>query len=85
MVVCARCFGSTIGHTVAFVLMFFSFLPSWIVSVTLISVMLIDWSLQEFFGVPSNNIRRLVTGLLGGFGVGSLIWGFFLYLLRQVW
>jgi uncharacterized membrane protein len=34
----------------------------------------VDWSVQEFFGIMSNNNRRLATGMLGGLGVGIIIW-----------
>jgi len=33
-----------------------------------------DWSAQEFFGKSSNNTRRLFTGILGGLGVGIVVW-----------
>jgi uncharacterized membrane protein len=73
MKICARCFGSTIGNAFAFILMCFNRLPHWHVSVALIALLIIDWSLQEFAGIQSNNPRRLVTGLLGGFGIGAII------------
>ena len=35
-------------------------------------IMLTDWLLQYFKIVPSTNKRRLVTGLIGGFGYSTL-------------
>jgi uncharacterized membrane protein len=84
MAICARCFGSCIGHCVAFFIMLFYFLPPWYISILLIVPLAIDWSLQEFAGLISTNFRRLITGLFGGFGVGALIWGFVLYLFRLI-
>lgn len=84
MKICARCAGSTVGHIIAFLLMFFSLLPIWYISLGLLMIMLIDWSLQEFFDIMSNNKRRLITGLLGGFGIGSLIWTFVLFLIKFI-
>jgi len=84
MGICARCLGSCVGHTAAFVLMFFDLLPVWYISILLILPLAVDWSLQEFAGSMSTNTRRLITGLLGGFGVGAIIWGFVLYLFRFV-
>lgn len=32
----------------------------------------VDWGIQEFFKYESNNLRRLFTGLFGGYGVGMI-------------
>jgi len=61
MKICARCFGCTIGHIIAFILMFFSLLPVRYISLGLLTIMFIDWSLQENFKIISNNKRRLIT------------------------
>ena len=74
MKICARCFGSTIGHILAFVFFIFGQLPFWYYAVACMGVMLIDWSLQTFFEIMSNNKRRLLTGIIGGFGIGCFIW-----------
>ena len=39
-----------------------------LVSVILFLPLLIDGLLQYFFGIESNNIRRAITGFLGGIG-----------------
>lgn len=36
--------------------------------------MLIDGGVQAVWGVMSNNWRRLVTGILGGYGLGVIFW-----------
>ena len=74
MTICARCTGSVIGHVAAFFAVLFSIEPDWKISVAMLVPIAIDWSLQEFLHVPSTNLRRLITGLLGGFGLGVLIW-----------
>jgi uncharacterized membrane protein len=74
MKICARCFGATIGHAAAFLLFILSLLPKWYISSIGIGILLIDWSYQEFLGHQSNNLRRLITGVFGGLGVGSIIW-----------
>jgi len=74
MKICARCFGSNIGHIIAIILFIIGLLPPWYYSLLLLCVLLLDWSLQEFLKIMSNNIRRLITGVIGGVGVGCLIW-----------
>jgi uncharacterized membrane protein len=74
MRICARCFGSNIGHILAIILFIVRQLPPWYYSIACMSIMLIDWSFQTFFKIMSNNARRLITGIIGGFGIGCLIW-----------
>lgn len=74
MSICARCFGSNIGHVLAIVLFLLGLLPNWYISLLLLMVLFIDWGLQEFFKLMSNNLRRIITGIIGGVGMGSLIW-----------
>lgn len=71
---CARCLGASIGHIGAFFLFLIGNLPSFITSIILVSALGVDWSLQQWFGIMSNNNRRLVTGILGGMGVGAIAW-----------
>lgn len=69
--VCARCTGVLLGYLLAlpmFVLLGFS----WLVSGLGILLMLADWLLQAAKMKESTNGRRLVTGILGGYGVMSL-------------
>lgn len=66
--------GASIGHIGAFILFMIGNLPAITISIIFIIVMGVDWSLQKWCGVFSNNNRRLVTGILGGMGVGTIIW-----------
>ena len=74
MPLCARCFGAGIGQVVALVLLISDGLPSYFFCVLLAIPMTVDWSLQEFVNIPSTNLRRVVTGILGGFGVGGVMY-----------
>jgi uncharacterized membrane protein len=79
MPVCARCFGVIIGYLAAvpcFFLIGFSLLFSLLGSL----VMFADWIIQEAGVKKSTNIRRLVTGIAGGFGIMSLQ----LHLLKSI-
>ena len=71
---CARCLGASIGHIGAFLLFVIGNMPGITISVMLIAIMGIDWSLQKWAGILSTNPRRLITGIAGGLGVGVLIW-----------
>ena len=74
MKICARCFGSNIGHFFAILLFVVGYLPPWYYSVAFMCIMLIDWSLQTFLKIMSNNTRRFITGIIGGFGIGCIVW-----------
>lgn len=77
MPMCARCLGASTGHILAFILFLFGHLPSFYVSLFFMAIILFDWALQFFHILASTNYRRLLTGILGGIGVGSCIWSFF--------
>ena len=74
MTICARCFGSTIGHIISIILFLLGRLPSIYIASMLIVIMLTDWSLQAFMKIPSTNFRRVITGFIGGLGIGTIIW-----------
>jgi len=66
--VCARCTGVLLSYFVSLPLYFF-FGGSWKVSLLAMAVMFGDWLIQ-FMGIrESTNMRRLWTGLCGGYGV----------------
>jgi uncharacterized membrane protein len=69
--VCARCTGSVLGYLIA-VPSFFLCGFSWLFSFVGCAAMLIDWGLQALHIKASTNQRRLITGLLGGYGLMSL-------------
>lgn len=71
---CARCLGCSIGHILSLILFLSEKLPSFFIAFMLIIPLGVDWSVQKFFGFMSNNRRRLITGILGGLGVGVIIW-----------
>ena len=71
MPVCARCFGSYVGHIAAIVLFLFGFRLHWGICLAMMVPMGVDWGLQRYMGIMSTNGRRLVTGLLAGFGMST--------------
>jgi uncharacterized membrane protein len=64
-------------------------LPHINLAILFIIIMLIDWSIQQYLKIMSNNWRRLVTGIFGGLGVGSVIWkcvqGIVIYLVQYLY
>ena len=68
---CARCTGVAIGQIFSIIFALLIEFPISI-SIFLLSIMGIDWGLQEFKIKESNNYRRLFTGILGGFGLFSI-------------
>jgi uncharacterized membrane protein len=81
---CARCFGASVGHIVFLIFLIRGTTPSILLSAALLLVMLLDWSLQQYFGVTSTNLRRVVTGFCGGLGVASLLFSFFLFIISTL-
>lgn len=81
---CARCLGACIGHMVSLILLLFNSLPSLKICILFMLIILLDWSLQQWFNISSTNYRRLITGILGGIGVGSAIWYFLGIIIKQI-
>lgn len=69
--VCARCTGVFVGQIVAILTSFF-LRPSIILCIDFCMIIFIDWLVQYLKIKESTNFRRLITGLLGGFGLMSI-------------
>jgi uncharacterized membrane protein len=71
---CARCLGTAIGHVISLVhFVFFALFPFWYALIGL-AVMLLDWYLQNQLKWYHSNLSRLITGTIGGYSVGLIIW-----------
>lgn len=66
--ICARCTGVLIGYVAVLICIPF-FLPSFVLGITFCAVMFIDWFIQFVKIKESTNIRRLITGVIGGYGI----------------
>ncbi len=69
--VCARCTGVLIGYIISLILHFI-FGTKFTVCIYCCLVMFMDWYIQYLEIKESTNIRRLITGVLGGYGVMGL-------------
>lgn len=70
MPICARCVGVYIGYLLAIPsYLIFGFHNLKVLALLGCDGMLLDWVLQAYKVKESTNRRRLVTGILGGFGI----------------
>lgn len=68
--ICARCTGVLIGYIAALTAFIFFMTPLWLCLLFCL-IMFLDWLIQYLKIKESNNIRRLITGILGGYGLLS--------------
>ena len=80
--VCARCTGVIIGEVVALVMLLCSIKVSHIGSILFLTPMGIDWGLQYVKILESDNIRRLITGTLGGIGLTYVYYNIVMLIIR---
>jgi len=69
--VCARCTGVLFGNISAFIMFLIYALPIWICLLGCL-VMFVDWFIQYLKIRESTNIRRLITGIIGGYCLTTL-------------
>ena len=77
---CARCTGVLFGELVAIITFFIVKINS-LDCLFLLVPMAMDWHFQEYRKIESNNFRRLITGLLSGFGLTYLYFTFLLFII----
>lgn len=66
--ICARCTGVLIGYIASIITIIF-ILPDFWLGFSFCAIMFIDWLIQFLKIRESNNIRRIITGILGGYGI----------------
>ena len=71
---CARCLGASIGHILCPLIYFLYCLPTLLFSPIGLIVMFTDWTLQNKLKLYHSNILRFITGIIGGYSVGLIIW-----------
>lgn len=71
---CARCTGVLVGYLLQFISLFF-ITPNIYLGLICSFLMFLDWFVQHVNILPSNNTRRIITGILGGYGIMTIfIW-----------
>lgn len=78
--VCARCTGVLLSTIPAIIVFFKKKIPI-LTCIAMSGVMFTDWFIQRIGIKESTNRRRLISGLIGGFGFITL----HLYLYRLIW
>ena len=68
---CARCTGVMMGYLIAIPIHFICTFDVGIY-LSLCAVMFLDWYIQYLKIKESTNVRRLISGVFGGFGLMSL-------------
>ncbi len=79
--ICARCTGVLIAACFA-IPFFFIFKLNIYLAFLLSAIMLIDWGLQYLNIKESTNKRRLLTGLIGGFGWSTIHMYFYMFIYK---
>ena len=80
--ICARCTGILIGFMGALCLLIFDIHLNFGLALIFTLIMVIDWLFQNVIIKSSNNIRRLITGLIGGFGLSFFYYYIIVYIIR---
>ncbi|MDD3159986.1 MAG: DUF2085 domain-containing protein [Candidatus ainarchaeum sp.] len=70
---CARCFGMTLGAVIGIILFYLNWKFNLFVLILLIIPLIFDGLSQMFLDRKSNNLLRLITGIL--FGIGIVLFG----------
>ena len=81
--VCARCIGVILSAIIATIIFFKKRLPIGL-CLSMSCVMLLDWGMQYLKIKESTNSRRLITGLIGGFGYSTLHLYFYSFVYKKI-
>lgn len=79
--VCARCTGVALASVILLPFFYLWRMPVYMACL-LCLVILTDWGLQYLGICESTNVRRLVTGFLGGLGVGVIELHILVWMIR---
>ncbi len=82
--ICARCSGAFLGEIIAVLLILLKINVNILWAIILLLTMGLDWFLQQINWIESNNIRRLITGILGGFGITYTYYNIFIFLKSKI-
>ena len=80
--VCARCTGVFLGQLTAVILLISGKRLSAKAAAGLLTVMCADWLVQKLDVLESTNIRRLITGIMGGAGITFLYFKAATYIIK---
>ncbi len=81
--VCARCTGVYLGGVLALILYWF-IKPNIFLSIIFCTIMFLDWEIQYKEILESTNLRRLITGIVAGYGLVSIQLSIVLKLIEMI-
>ncbi|WP_233146987.1 DUF2085 domain-containing protein [Paenibacillus selenitireducens] len=67
--VCARCTGVAVGQMAMILQWIWLPTPPLLVCVICLGILFVDWFIQQRGWLESTNLRRLLTGTIGGYGL----------------
>ena len=79
---CARCTGVAVGQIICIILLIFNIKVSLITAILFLLIMGFPWLIQYVKILKSNNIKRFITGILGGFAVITIYYYLVIKLLE---
>lgn len=82
--VCARCTGVIIGQTIAIFAYLLNIRLHIIWCIILCGIMFGDWLIQKLNILESTNPRRLITGLLGGYGYMTIVCKALMFIFKSI-
>lgn len=80
---CARCTGVVISSFAALIVFWYYKLPL-IPAALMLLIMFLDWLIQYLGIKESSNPRRLITGLLGGYGFVTLQLYLYVFIIKAL-
>ncbi|MDF2819932.1 MAG: hypothetical protein K0R15_373 [Clostridiales bacterium] len=80
---CARCTGVILGYILELISLPF-IQPNLYIGLICSAIMFLDWFIQFINILPSNNHRRIVTGILGGYGIMSIFVSIIVILFNMI-
>ena len=81
--VCSRCAGVFLGWFISLALIYF-YRPGIIIIFAFCAVMFADWFLQSRGIIKNNNIRRFITGTLGGYALMSAYLEIIIFIVKLI-
>ena len=80
---CARCTGVIIGNILAYATFFICRLPLEFYVMGCV-VMFVDWCIQYIGICSSTNLRRLITGIIGGYSLATIYCMVIQYIVKNL-
>lgn len=81
---CARCTGMLLGYIGYIILLPIVGVAKVKINIIFLTIMFLDWFIQFLQIKESNNIRRLITGIFGGYGAIGVFINMVGYLLIKI-